>query len=548
MATPARWSYAKVQAWAVIGGTTVDIVGVQVDFELNSIPRATIRIPLGRSTKTDAISPIHKLVGSLVEQTPVQVFARFTGVAKSDDGVRALNIPDGPFRIFDGLSAGGGYVRNNAGVAQYLLTCNHWLVQLGQASAFSDSSHPSNPSSYSYGALMRSGADTGGLDWTVLTQASKFATPSLLAADVWGKSLLPWFRSLAAKDGFWINEQPLANLKGDATNSQAKAALDRMGAGGKCYVPLKLRTTLSIDVDVATEVSNDIALLTNDPEFVAHQTLWDILVGKFAPDYLMAVVPRVDDALVVPYVPCNRGKDGKAFEKILAGEYVGIQLDAGSRRPLRAYGILSSLATRSGADGFPDDGPPDSKMGAGGWYDAKKGGSVIIGQGPRWMGAILSPSRYSDASSGGSLKPAGSATFPGAGAAGAAREGGAKRAVSTIKPLLNAYAQARYAQEILQGRYGVVSGPFRVDIAPGSLVEVEGAAEQFIADLDSFGQPIFGEVLRCSLLIDAEASAAGTAFHIGYVRTGAENASDNTSVAAHPLYESTFQGCTLLGG
>ncbi len=541
----ARWSYYRFSAWAVIDGQTVDVVGFQVDFELNSIPRAAVRLPLGRSTKDNSAAAIHSLAASLTEQRPVQVWLNFEPADSSDPGVRALGIPEGEFKIFDGFTAGGSYVRNGAGVAQYMVQCNHWLVKLNQGSAFSESSHPGNPAHYSYGALMPSGGDAGGLNWTVLSEAHKFITQGNLSSDVWGSALYPWLQNLASKDGFWIVEQ---GLKGDGGNSQAKEALDRIGAGGKCYVASKLRGTLSVDVDIANEIANDVSLLTYDPGFVAHQTMWDILVGKFCADYLLAVVPRVDDAVVVPYIPCGRGKGGRAFERILAQEYVGIQLDAASRRPLRAYGILSSLVTRSGADGFADDAPPDQKMGVGGWYDTEKNGAVIIQAGPRWMGAILSPARYSDAASGGNLKEIGNAQFPGAGAKNNARDDAKGRAVDKIKPLLNAYAKARYAQEILQGRYGVISGAFRVDIAPGSLVEIEGASEQFIADQDQFGLGYFGEVLRVSFMADAEAGALGTAFHVGFIRSADENADDRTSVDGHPLYEETFEGCALVDG
>ena len=79
-----------------------------------------------------------------------------------------------------------------------------------------------------------------------------------------------------------------------------------------------------------------------------------------------------------------------------------------------------------------------------------------------------------------------------------------------------------------------------------SLVRIEGASDAFIADQDGLGLPYLGEVLRVSLSIDAEASLAGAAFHVGYIRTANENGDDKTSVAEHPLFQQTFQGAPLV--
>ncbi len=548
-----KWAHFIPRAWAVIDGVMVDVVGFQIDHELNAIPRASIYLPLGRSTTTGMTSTIHDIAQSLVEQKPVQIWCQMTPTSTSDKSVRGLGLPTGPFKLFDGLTAGSGYVRNNQGVAQYQVTCNHALVRLNQASAFSDSSHPGNPARYSYGALMAGASDTGvvnqapvtneGLNWTSLGLSHAYINQANIAKDLWGSSLYPWFQALTSRDGMWVVEQGAGNLKGDQTNAQAAQALALLKPSGKWYKPLQFKTTLAVDVDIATEIANDVSASTFDPSFLAQQTLWDMLIGSFATDYCFAVVPRVSDALVVPYIPGNRGTSGKPFQTIRAEEYVGIQIDAVSRRPLRAYGILSGISVRSGAN-LTGEAVGTAAMGVGGWYDAKKDGTVMIQGGPRWMNEIISPSSYAAESSGGNLKPVANAANPGAGAANQAADNMVAR-IPVIKHFLDSYAQYRYAQEVLQGRYGIVSGPLRVDIAPGSLVQIEGASESFIAS-DQLAANYFGEVLRVSLIFNAETPTIGTAFHIGYVRNPAENASDDTSVAAHPLYQTTFQGAPLL--
>jgi hypothetical protein len=531
----ARWAYYRPRAWAVIDGVETDVAAVQVDYGLNTVPQCRIDLPTGRSGATGAPAAIHQIAANLTEQTPIQVYARMNPRAGSGADVRGLGLPTGDFLLFEGLTSGGGHSRGTQ-ASRYSISANGWPVRLNQASAFSDSSHPGNPARYSYGALMPDGSDTGGLDWTVLTRATTFVTPGNLASDVWGQALYPWLHALTEKDGFWVVEQ---NAKGEKTNKQAQETLQRLKPGGRWYQALKPAGTLSIDVDVAAAIARDIARSTHDPGFAANQTLWDILVGTFAADYLFAVVVRPADGLVIPYIP---GRRGHPYETIRTDEHDHAENQLLMPRPLRAFGILSGLATRSGASGFDDD---VASFGVGGWYDVAKDGAVMIGQAPRWMSAVMSPARWSAKSTGADLTAIATAAHPDAGAANASREEAKGRAKGTIKSLLDAYAQARFAQQVLQGRYIVVSGAFRVDVAPGSLVQVEGIGERF-APGDALALAHYGEVLRVSLAIDAETPRIGTALHIGNARTAVEQDDDRTSVPGHPLYADTWSGCPLI--
>jgi hypothetical protein len=539
----ARYGYYTPRAWAVVGGVRAAIVGFQVDYELSAIPRAQVRFPLGRSTADGTPAALHQIAQDLATLTPIEIWCSFSPAGASDPGVGGLGLPDGAFLVFTGFTAGLGYVFNAAGTAQAMLSCVGWLDALNRGSIFSQSSHPANPSQYAYASVTGGGEDTGGQHWTPLTTPGESVTPQNLAADVWGKALYPWFTSLAGRDGIWVVEK---NLRGDPSNKQALAALRLMAPGGPYYVPASLNAPGAVDVDTAAEISADVAALTFQPEALAHQTLWDTLVAKFGPDYGLAVVPRVSDALVVPFCPCVRA-GGQPFAAILAQDYVGTQLEGSSRRPLRAWGVLSALSTRSGFEATAEN-PAAAVMGVGGWFDSGGPGAVILQAGPTWMNRIVAPARFSDAATGADRKAIGSALSPRARASNGSCRAAKTRGEKVVKPLLDAYAQSRYAQAVLQGRYGVVSGAFRVDIAPGSTVLVEGASDAAIAGStgDGLGQPFYGQVLRVSLALDAEAPLAGAAFHVGYARTAAEDASDTASVAAHPLYKRTFLGSPLV--
>lgn len=78
---------------------------------------------------------------------------------------------------------------------------------------------------------------------------------------------------------------------------------------------------------------------------------------------------------------------------------------------------------------------------------------------------------------------------------------------------------------MLRGRNQTVSGRLRFDIAPGTLVRVSSAKEstvlpeEFYTQEDNLGSDIYGEVVRVSVVINADAPAAGTSFLLTNIRS-----------------------------
>jgi hypothetical protein len=529
MADP-RYGYYTPRAHAVVNGYDIAISGLRADYPLNGIPRCQIALPTGRSTRTNVPAAIHALGDEIGAQARIQVYAKFTPTLKSDQGISGLGLPEDDTIIFDGYTCGGGSSKGTSRVG-FTLAANGGLVKMSQASALSDSSCVANPANYTYPALMRTAGDAGGNnpdggDWTVATKANVFITQGNLQADLWGQAIYPWFKSLASQDGLWVNEP---GLKVEGSNKQAESALKLIAPGGKQYKALSLRSSLQLDIDAATEIAKHIALLTHSASFTANQTLWDILIGHFAADYGFAVVSRGVDGVVVPYLGGYRGKDGP-YKTVKAGEYDASDHQVARPRPLRAYGVLSSVLALAGSAGT-DLAPNEALMGMGGWFDAGKDvdGSVLIEQAPGWLSATTSQSRAAAMSAGGLGKAIGSANNPGAATTNNKPRDAKKRAEELVKPLLDAYAKVRYAQEVLKGRSLVISG----------------AKEQFL-ETDKLAADLMGDVQMVSLALDAEQPAAGTSFHIGNVRTVLENASDRSSVEEHPLFNETFLGCPLI--
>ena len=208
-------------------------------------------------------------------------------------------------------------------------------------------------------------------------------------------------------------------------------------------------------------------------------------------------------------------------------------------------GILADTRSTAGALA-PGEGAPD-ELRMGGFYtpspDAK--GIIIIKEGPTWMTKLYAPSLYSSASTGVSGTAIGTAIQPGGGKAPGVPDAVAARLKNTVRPFLDRYCKALYAIEKLRPRQAVCSGPFRLDIAPGSTIKVKNEGEQHIG-ADPLGEPFYAQVVRVSLGVDGEQPSIGTSFHLSHIRSEAENGDDRTSVAQHPLYQKTFAGCGLI--
>lgn len=514
-------------------------------FELNSIPQAGVSIAVGREFRTGIPSQIHAIADALGEErrkVKVVLSMEPEGAGGGGGGNPALGIAPGEFTIFDGFTGAVAASFAN-GSAQYTVQLDHWLSDLSFSSVFSKTSHPGNPGDYTFGAL--SGGTSGGggagpggptgRHWIGLTHAMDHFDAGKVASDFWLEALKPWFEALCKQDGFEAREK---NLKGSGANDQALAALARMGGGG-CYSPLRL--DLAVDKDIGRIISDDVTAMTQDPEDNAHITIWDTLVAKFAAEYLFSVVPLVDRALVVPFVPGYR----RAFKVIPAAHETQVEWTSMINRRLRGVAVLSGMDMASG----PGLGPPNADthpLGIGGLFepDADAKGTLQIKAGPRWVGGLFSASEYADEATGAAGSPIPDNMVPGV--AAPRRDGAVAGRAVVVKEFLDRYAQALYALEMIRGRSAIAAGPVRFDIAPGSTILAYPSGGAADGD-DRLKAPFYATVLRVSTYLDAESAQAGTGFHLAHCRSERENSSDRASVDKHPLYRDTFAGCGLLG-
>jgi len=525
----------KVQLWAEIDKGTLDLSAFSTTYSINQIPTASAMLPAGRELTAMTPSLAHQIGQTDNLMVPIKVYAKLTPIAAVGDHVA----PSGTRMLFDGFIVGTGYVRTPHGL-QLSIAMVHWLVALNHSSTTSETSHPNNPTQYSFNAsVVGAGNSAGGTmqtsNWCQRTSAQTLVTTASLS-DLWGKAIKPWFVELASKNRMFIPELGV----NDDTEGKCKAALERF-TGDK----------LTIDIGeadgflVAKRIADDLAIrgagadMSNSMVAMAQTTFWDKLVGDLSPKYKFSIVPFPDKAKVVPLIFGLR----QTSATINARDLIFTRYNTQLIRPIRAVGYRGDYANRTGANMREGDTPPPRTIG--GLYIGRKDGMVIIRQAPRWASESVLPCMYSSGATGGGINIKGNAVnHPG---------GGSKPAGDSLKELkrknssiLYRLAHTDYVMECLVGRVGEIAGAVRLDICPGSSIRFEGATSAFMAGTEFAGSPRYATVVSTRLYFDAENQEAGTGFRLTHIRNETENNDDSSSVDRHPLYSNVWKGESLV--
>jgi len=535
-----------------------DVVSFSSQFEMNAIPAATLGLAVGRrADDVSKIAEIHFAVDNLKLQLPVRVLCKAEN--QSGENIRD-EWPAGEFVIFEGFTTGMGFQRTSQG-ASFTLFCIHWLSDLHFASSVSKQSHPMNPGNMFFPAAFSEHGGTLNREFLPAATFATFINEINIQQDFWGRAIKPLLLALSKTDR--INSaqirivSPVTSSFDPGTNEEALRALNRFEPFEKADyvlgVPVRM-TAVSpgLSLCLAKAIQKNIG--KENQEAYVNATIWDKLVGQMQPSYLFSVIPLVSKALVVPFIP---GQNTLSHRFIEVKDYETIDLQANIPRPLRAVGVMVGMRGEYGAD-FSQSAGAGSATGLGGWFDklqvattpedkkAFERGLVMVKNAAPWMVNTTCAYDYSRRSAG-VINAISTVIGPKAGQLAATLIAQTpEQRLKESKRTWDAYARALYVFEALKGNQGTITGRVRFDIAPGSTVQIEAAQDKFISDCRD--QEIFyGEVLRVSTSIDAEAARASTTFHIGHVRTSGQNADPTTSIDRHPIFPSTkWAGCVMI--
>jgi hypothetical protein len=551
MTTP--WVKLKFKVWAIIDDVRFDdVVRFSGTWEHNSIPMASLLVAVGVN-QDGKPATIHGAGAKISVRSQAEVFLQV--FPSGGDGLpEPLAKLAQPTRIWLGKVAGGALNRSRDEVA-YQIHLTHWLDALNNSSTVNSTVHPHSPGDFAHAALYPGvetrGADAGTRMWIPLIDDQEIPiNAGSLEADFWGEVLHKWLLRVSNADLAKLDLAP-GEGAGISGNAAAVEALNRMKSTSKFSIPLAMDLANADGGAVSDGVKN--ALTHETFNSWVHTTVWGKLIGEWSPSYFFTVIPRIEDALVVPFTGTLRkpyiAVDGAEYS-VSGKEYTHSAVVNQLPQLLQAIGVWHGAQLNFNGNGqaVQGDQPAGYKKIAG-WYNSDPNsplgtrGMILIKDAPGWLQDPVSPGGYAALASGaGGDGLIGTACAPGEGTAPTKQ--GPTAIVKTLSNILDNFAHHWYTLEQLKGRTLEISGKLRFDIAPGSTIKIQGGGDAKIGK-DDLNITTFATVLRTSILLDCEAQQAGTAFSLAHIRSESENSDDKTSVDKPPLYKQGWSGAPL---
>ena len=522
----------------------LDILKLNATFAVNAIPEANCAVAMGVDIRdVTRTSNIHNIMETLVYRTPAKIYLSVSQGFEDlgNLGVDFINrekIFDGnPFVVFDGYMTGAGYRRSGSSV-EYVISVQHWLSDLTTSSALSPDMVPGVPFNTLFPATGYSvESNNAGLALSQ-AQASFLADAN---SDLWGKGIKNYFIKIASLNVIGANilgtgDNELARIFNTDTNKPAIDALNRF-----INKPLVLKTGFNnaYTNEMIFEYLRGLSLNSFDGS-----TFWDNII-TLGSSLLYQVVPTINKAIVVPRLSSYR----LPFITIKSSEIT--TFDISTSMPRFISGVV--VRTRMGPEPVPKTGgnalnrdvfntqqyftkkkKPDNTI------DPSKRGAIIVQRAPEWLTIPESQATLPNA--------VGFMTQSAATAAAIAATSPFAAAAATIatnnKNLGCAYAHSVFANEVLKYRNGSISGKFRLDVAPGSIIRIQTASDNPL-DRDNKYDEMFACVDSVSIYLDSVAAQAYTSFGVSSVRSAKENEDDDLTLLDNPLYSETWSGSSL---
>ena len=534
-----NYYYVRFSAYAELAGEQIDIAGMSISYALNSIPTAQIYLTVGREPENNKEA---KAVDKLLAAQPftsIKVYAKFetTKDNPSDDP----GFPIGKdVLLFDGYITGVTYKtsRSPAGGSVSLVAgAMGWLAGLRGTSAQTAKSTVKGPGGFAEIANL----NNGGLSLFNVKQAFAEGV-SGIPTDLWKKFIKPFFNEITKTKAVW----------GDSPNTSALSALGKMDNetvfSGKATnsLPFKFGENAD-DINIVGEffgqdIGNHIFKLWR------RANLWDALLS-IGQDFGFSVVPLIDTASCVAVYPAL---NGEAHRYITTNDYSDISLDVKTSMKIVKVVVAGTIHSS------PFSPTPITSVIVGmhsaeaAWADSALGalGQTIVRPAPPWLAAMTPIGIITRDSVGSDKLLIPDATNPTA---------NVEVPETDYQEFFNRYLTSdlgdRYAKTIAQAllfadRSGTLSGRFRLDIGPGSLVKVQVIDDKFSEE----GAPekaIFGMVQSVNLELNAgrggAVGMASTKFTLKFVRPAQEHelAGNALTSAEHPLYNTRFTGVKL---
>jgi hypothetical protein len=541
MAKAKNWIYTSLaEDNALIlemDGVEYKMSSITMSFGLNGVPKATLALASGRNTRTREKAKIHDNADELTQMIPAKVRSTISGEFDASGKMW----PGGATEIFDGYFMGWS-MRKFMGKIQIVAELVHWLIDLQMSTALNSLTHPSSPASLLRPAV--TGTTTRGGNRKVIfmpKSAGIAAMNKFLPGNLWG-AMKSYFCGLM--DWAGVRLVPRIGCTGIdfKQNDRGKKALARIEGPSDCpgNIDHDISKELSLRIRGLDVVKKSIrnSLVDQSLKAATNNTMWDVLVGRFLPQFAMDIMPLADRALAIASLPSWRGEGGDDgyWREIGANEYVVSNQRSAIPKPVKAMAVYSRMESYYGSK---VKGPPYVAT-VGGCFgsDAREDsdGTIMLIAPPPWIKNLTVESLNVGKTTGlRERKKINDESSPGSGTK--SDDPPPDQVVRTSSDFLTDFAQAEFSRHSLRGRFLEITGKLRFDIAPGSHVVVAGSSELFLGGVDVLASDVIGYVQAVTVTIDAEARNAYTSFRLTHTRSQEENTKNRSSLESHPLFE-----------
>ena len=517
--------YVRVSAKAKIDGTEYPLQGFDVTYALNNVPKATLEIALGRGMSgpgKNKVSSGHGMLESIKPFTPVEISVnlkadppgRFTS-SKDDSGLK-----DGEDQvIFTGFLFTPEQTKDRVGVsAAMTLRALGYPAALGGSTQFGTGLINVWSDSGPGKLIARLGSGDASLSSIDAFLGEKGQPKKILNSFI----LLLFQRFLNLTSSF--NKA--------SSNSSAEAALARM-QGSPLGVP-----DLTLDYGKIKSEYYDRALCRyyvrnafepwRNP--LTGGDLWSVL-RALASQALFQIVPAINHDAMAPVTYGLGGTEWRSFEpsdywtiQMIPDQFsqefysyvgkVGISMpDASYAHYQKEYQIGKVL----GYSELPFETPVEGKL------VTVPPPDFLICPGPPGASSGLSGTTVPDAAD-----PTTNYVET---------DFGDELNVWVKLAMGNGYASTVLRNRMFEHRKCAITGRFRLDIAPGSLVKIKTIGERFVSE----SEELYGHAYAVSLR--GEPGRMETTVSVIAVRTKSEH--DKYTVNEHPLFEKRWVGAML---
>lgn len=503
----------------------VNCSGFVGKFAINTMPSMTVNVAADAINMRTGQFLSSREFTNFDESTPATLWIRFVDL-------RSLRAVWG--KLFVGEFAGFD-IRRGSTTAAFSISLRHSLAYLNYVSAISGTNHPGNPTDYAYPAVAAhqgSGATTLTRTWVPQIDENLVTDDGL--TDLWTNILKKWLLALTVDDPFDLQLRNTAGLQlNTSLTEKIKQALEVVTIAPG--VPIALDTSVAAD-SVSANIRDSLLDKSagSNGDFVT-ATMWAKIIGEWAPEYLLELIPRAAGAWIIP---STGSLSASEFLPMPLGfsTLTDISMHTPLDQELQAVLLLMPAANLTGFDGtnVPDQ---STKSGAYGLFKPTKdkSGVVVIRRPPSWLTKCdLSSAKDTEQADANNTVTAVDEVKEDHNPQAQDKAKTVRKAMSSIA---DKFAEQVYVNERLKGRTAKLTGCLRFDVCPGSHVQFKSSRES---------SRYVGKVIEVTIMMDAESKAVGTVMLLAHVRTREEDIKPGFSMKSSILYPKVFKYGSLV--